>query len=446
MAHTKETDFKMNLILSTDSYKLTHWKQYPPNTEKIYSYLESRGGDFKETVFFGLQYYLLKYLTKPITRKDIEEAEQIANVHFNNKSLFNKEGWLKVLQKYKGLLPLEIRAVKEGGVYPVGTPLLTIENTDNDFFWLTNFVETLLMKLWYPITVATLSYEIKKIIRSFLELSGTPSEIDFKLHDFGCRGLSSVESAGIGGLAHLTSFKGTDTLEAIITGRDYYAEPCAGFSIPAAEHSTITTWGKENEVKAFENMIDTYADSSMAYAVVSDSYNIYAACEKLWGEVLKEKVLNKNATLIIRPDSGEPIAVINKCLELLNAKFGSTINKKGYKVLNKVRLIQGDGVDQSTIKNILEIMHRNGWSADNIAFGMGGALLQKLNRDTQKFAIKCSWAQIDGKGYNISKQPITDFSKQSKSGRFYSNDLQLVFQNGIIYKVYSLQDIREEIK
>ncbi len=272
-----------NLLLRTDSYKFTHWKQYPPGTEQVYSYFESRGGKWSDVVFFGLQYYLKKYLEGPVvTRRAIDEAEELVGLHFADKSLFNRRGWEHILRVHDGRLPLRIRAVPEGTPVPGHNVLMTVENTDPACYWLPNYVETLLVQVWYGSTVATQSREMKKLVLKHLHRTGDPCLIDFKVHDFGFRGVSSVESAGVGGAAHLVSFRGTDTFEGIIVARDYYGEPMAGFSIPAAEHSTITAWGQTHEVDAMRNMLEQYPRGMVA--VVSDSYDVFAACEKIWGQ------------------------------------------------------------------------------------------------------------------------------------------------------------------
>lgn len=231
------------------------------------------------------------------------------------------------------------------------------------------------------------------------------------------RGVSSSESACIGGAAHLVNFMGSDTIEGIYTANKYYNIDMAGFSIPAAEHSTITSWGKENEVEAYRNMIKQYGKKDAIFAVVSDSYDIFNACEKLWGDALKQEVIDSKATLVIRPDSGDPEAVVHKCIEILGEKFGYIVNTKGYKVLNNVRLIQGDGVNPISIANILGRLAIYGWSADNIAFGMGGALLQGVNRDNFGFAMKCCALRVNGVWQDVKKDPITDTGKRSKAGR-----------------------------
>ena len=243
----------MNFLLRTDSYKITHWKQYPPGTDGIYSYFESRGGMFPDTVFFGLQYYLKAYLKgSRFTLADIADADVFCAAHFGQ-SLFNRDGWTRLYNRHQGRLPIRIKAVPEGTAVHTGNVLLTAENTDPEFPWLTNYLESLLVKVWYPITVATLSRGIKKTILGFLQRTGDPSLLPFKLHDFGYRGVSSEETAGIGGAAHLLNFRGTDTLAGIVFLREFYhAKGMPGFSIPASEHSTMTAWGHAREADAYQ--------------------------------------------------------------------------------------------------------------------------------------------------------------------------------------------------
>lgn len=404
-----------NILLNTDSYKVSMFKQYPAGTTGVYSYIESRGGRYDRTVFFGLQAFIKEYLLEPITQADIDIADEILTAHGEP---FNRQGWEYILRVHGGKLPVVIRAVPEGTVVPVKNVLATIENTDPECFWLTTYLETALLRaIWYPTTVATQSWTIKQLIKDFLEKTGDPNLIDFKLHDFGARGASSMESAGIGGAAHLVNFMGTDTISGILYAREYYNAGIAGFSIPAAEHSTITSWGRDNEVKAYANMVTQFAKPGSIVAIVSDSYDVYNAASKLWGEELRQQVIDSGATIVIRPDSGDPVEVNRKLIEILGEKFGYTTNVKGFKVLNNVRLIQGDGVNELTIRSILGAFMAMGWSADNIAFGMGGALLQQVDRDTQKFAMKCSAAEVNGMWIDVQKDPVTDSGKKSKAGR-----------------------------
>jgi nicotinamide phosphoribosyltransferase len=404
-----------NLLLNTDSYKVSMFKQYPAGTTGVYSYIESRGGRYDETVFFGLQAFIKEYLLEPITQADIDTADAILTAHGEP---FNREGWEYILRVHGGKLPVVIKAVPEGTVVPVKNVLATIENTDPNCFWLTTYLETALLRaVWYPTTVATQSKYIKNVIKEYLEKTGDVNGLSFKLHDFGARGVSSLESAGLGGAAHLVNFMGTDTVSALLVAKQYYGADMAGFSIPAAEHSTITSWGREGEVEAYRNMLRQFGRQGSILAVVSDSYDIFNAAKNLWGEELREEVIASGATVVIRPDSGDPEAVCVKLVQILDQKFGHTINDKGYKVLNNVRIIQGDGVNERTIRMILGHFSVLGYSADNIAFGMGGALLQQLDRDTQKFAMKCSAACVNGEWIDVQKDPITDVGKKSKAGR-----------------------------
>lgn len=405
-----------NLVLNTDSYKASHWLQYPPNTDASFFYVESRGGRHERTLFFGLQAILKEYLARPVTHIDVDEARDFFAVHGEP---FNEAGWRRIVDLHGGRLPLRIRAVPEGSVVPTHQALVTVESTDPEAYWLPSYIETLLLRLWYPVTVATVSWHVKQVIAGYLaRTSDDPAgQLPFKLHDFGARGVSSNESAGLGGAAHLVNFLGTDTVAGVLTARAYYGEPMAGFSIPAAEHSTITSWGREREVDAYRNMLRQFARPGSLVAVVSDSYDIYRAIREHWGQTLRQEVIDSGATLVVRPDSGDPVEVVAECLRLLDEAFGSTLNGKGYKVLNHVRVIQGDGIDPVSLEAILARITAEGYATDNLAFGMGGGLLQKLDRDTQKFALKCSAARVDGRWIEVYKDPVTDPGKVSKRGR-----------------------------
>jgi nicotinamide phosphoribosyltransferase len=420
----------LTAIVRTDSYKLSQWLQYPKDTTHISSYIESRGGE-NESVFFGLQAFIKQYMMTPITMADINRAELIVTAHGLP---FNREGWEIIVNEYGGMLPLEIEAVPEGTVMPTHNVQVQIVNTDPRLFWLTSYVETAMLRgIWYPSTVATKSRKMKRFIAAALhKTSDVPvnDQISFKLHDFGARGASSAETAMLGGMGHLVNFMGTDTVEALVGAMEYYnTDAMPGFSIPASEHSTVTSWGgPAGEVRAFENMINTFAGPGKLYACVSDSYDIYAAARDLWGGVLKDKVIAAGGTLVVRPDSGDPETVPVEVIGILMDRFGYTVNGKGYKVLPPyIRLIQGDGINEKSLPKILENMIAAGYSIDNIAFGMGGGLLQAWNRDTLKYAMKAS-ARCDTNGvwHDVFKDPISDHGKLSKKGR-----LGLVLDGGL---------------
>ena len=419
----------ISTITRTDSYKFSQWNQYPKGTTHISSYIESRGGE-NESVFFGLQAFVKDYLLTPITMKDVDRAEKIVTAHGLP---FNREGWEIIVKEHGGNLPIEIQAVPEGTVMETHNVQVQVVNTDPRLWWLTSYLETALLRaVWYPSTVATKSRKMKKVIAKYLnETSDIPvnDQLFFKLHDFGARGASSSETAMLGGMGHLVNFMGTDTFEAVEGVMAYYnTDEVVGFSIPASEHSTITSWGRENEVNAYENMLDTFGGPGKLVACVSDSFDIYAATRDLWGGVLKDKVMNMGGTLVVRPDSGDPETVPVEIIEILAEKFGFTVNSKGYKVLHpSVRVIQGDGINEHSLPRILANLKAAGFSADNIAFGMGGGLLQAWNRDTLKYAMKASAIRInEGEWKGFSKDPITDSGKRSKEGR-----LGLVYECGI---------------
>lgn len=450
-----------NLILNTDSYKASHYLQYPPGTEYVSSYIESRGGRYPQTLFFGLQAFLKQYLTTPISRDDIEEAEELLTLHGLP---FNRQGWDYILEKCGGFLPLSIEAIPEGSVVPASNVMVQVVNTDPRVPWLTSYIETALLRgIWYPTTVATYSYQVRRLIEAYLEETAVNKDgLPFKLHDFGARGASSHETAGLGGLAHLVNFQGTDTIAALIAARRWYGAQMAGFSIPAAEHSTITAWGKENEEAAYRNMLEQFAGEGRLVAVVSDSYDLWHALGNLWGGSLRKEVTRNGGTIVIRPDSGDPVKMVAETIEYLMRKFGAQQNVKGYWVLpDYIRVIQGDGINPDSIAEILATMKAKKQSAENIAFGMGAALLQKVNRDTQRFAMKVSAIRIHGKWRDVYKDPVTDPDKRSKAGRLAlveesgclntvrlesatdRNLLVEVFRNGELLQEWDFEQIRQ---
>lgn len=430
-----------NIILNTDSYKVSHFKQYPQNTQYVSSYIESRGGTYGSVIFFGLQAFIKEYLLKPITADDIDAAEDILLSHGLP---FNRAGWEYILTEHSGYLPLEIEAADEGCSIPVHNVLVQVVNTDPKCWWLTSYIETALLRaIWYPTTVASISWQVKQTIAWAMEATGSDiNNLPFKLHDFGARGVSSLESAALGGMAHLINFMGTDTLAALLAARRYYNADMAGYSIPAMEHATVTSWGADGEIEAFANMLDNYGGKGKIMACVSDSYDIFNAVENIWCGVLLEKVKNSGATVVIRPDSGDPEAVILRCLDILGEQLKDEIiiNDKGYRMLpDYFRLIQGDGVNPETIKSILSAMRHHGWAADNIAFGMGSALLQKVHRDSFKFAMKCSALKRDNKWIDVYKDPITDRGKTSKKGR-----LALIKDKAYNYKTIRIKTLENK--
>jgi nicotinamide phosphoribosyltransferase len=374
--------------------------------------------DIPKVVFFGQQMFIKEYLTTPITHEDVDSAVEIATAHGFD---LNEEGWRYIVDTYDGILPVRIKSVREGTAVPLSNILASIESTDPNCFWLTSYLETAYLRaIWYPTTIASKDLIAKKIIKKYMDKTSDyeAPAIDFMLHDFGARGVSSLESAAIGGVAHLVFFQGTDTISGTLAAMKYYDADMAGFSIPASEHSTMTAWGEDRESKAYANMITQFGGEGKVLACVSDSYDIYNATENIWGEELKDLVEKSGGTLVVRPDSGDPLTVPLEIIELLMEKFGYTVNSKGYKVLpDCVRVIQGDGITITTMAQILDKMDKMGFAANNIAFGMGAGMLQKVDRDTFKFAMKCSAAEIGGQWIDVFKDPVGSADKKSKKGK-----------------------------
>lgn len=458
---------QQNIILATDSYKLTHYDQYPKGTERVYSYFESRAGaTYPQTCFFGLQPILRNYLAdRVVTRKRLEEADGLARAHFG-RDLFNYEGWEYILNEHNGYLPLRIKAVAEGSMIPTGNVLMTVENTDPNCWWLTNAVESVLTHVWYPSTVATLSLATLAMIGEHLEKTASSMEgLPFMLHDFGYRGASSHESAALGGAGHLIGARGTDTLPAMILAVHEYGANLdeLAFSVPATEHSVMTARGPEGEFEVVDQLL---ADNPTGIlSVVGDSYDIYAFAEKL-GTDYYGQIMQRDGKLVLRPDSGDPVETVVKLSGILAKHFGFTENSKGYAELNPhVGILWGDGLEPKTISEILDTTAGAGFAADNYVFGMGGGLLQKINRDTQRFAFKCSAQMREGEWVDIYKDPL-DSSKVSKRGRLrleynksvgeYSttplygvgeaddpaNLLKTVFLDGSVTKLYDFGEVR----
>lgn len=442
-----------NILLATDVYKMGHMEQYCPGTTKVYSYLTTRSEQkFNGVMWFGLKYYLKKYLSQLITHEMGAEflyyRESIlglpaADIHKKIHALASLGYW-----------PLLIKALPEAETYPIGMPLLTITNTHPDFYWCVGFIESLLLKVWYPSTVATQSAQYRTIVEYFYEKTCSDEQMflkDFAVHDFGYRGDSSEESANLSGGAHLLSFKGSDTVVAAKFMDTYYPEFGAKmFSVPATEHSVMSSFGKENEIKAFEHMLDLYPTGIVS--IVSDTYDLWNVLSN-FAPILRERILARDGKVVFRPDSGNPIDIICGideydlgCLRLLDKIFGSTINSKGYKEINpKVGLIYGDGMYPERYQTILSKMKDMGYAASNLMIGVGG-ILRNHTRDTLGFAIKATYVEVNGEPRAIFKDPITDRSKSSLTGLIkvenggikencsideeQEGDLEIVFRDG----------------
>ena len=417
----------MNILLSTDVYKVGHMEQYPEGITKVYSYLCARK-DFGKTnsdkvMFFGLQYYLKKYLTQKITHDDVAEFIQLyENICPIKQSTIKKLYDLVEL----GYIPLKIKAVKEGHLYPLQNVLMTVTNTHPDFYWLVNYFESLLLKLWYPCCVATRSKQYYDLVTKYAdETCDNHLHVPYSVHDFGYRSVSSEESAMIGGAAHLQNFSGTDTILGEYCLKKYYGHNRAK-SVPASEHSVMCSFTRDNELQAFHRMLDIYPDGIVS--IVSDTYDVWNVLTN-FAEELKPRILERDGKVVFRPDSGDPELIIlgnetssnwtiaKGALQLLWDKFGGTTNSKGYKVLNpKVGLIYGDGIYLERYQRILKGMKEKGFASSNLVIGVGGLLLQNHSRDDFGFAQKTTYIEVNGKPINVYKDPITDRKKKSHRG------------------------------
>ncbi len=449
-----------NLLLQTDVYKFGHKDQYPPGTTKVYSYLESRGSKtdgLDYTVFFGLQYYLKKYLSTPVTHDDVDEYEEVAGGILGPDNINVKQ--FRALSDL-GYIPLLIKAVPEGTVMPLKNVLMTITNTHPKFAWLVNYVETLLMKLWLPITVASNSYRFRRMFNGFADRTvGNRDHVPFQMHDFGYRGSGSEESAAIAGAAHLLSFLGTDTTAAVCFLRDYYSaadcERPIGLSVPASEHSVMCAWNDENEdVQAIENMLDTYPTGIVS--IVSDTYDLWKTITDYYCGQFKDRIMDRDGKVVVRPDSGDPPNILcgdpsGDSLEeqmgvfrLLDRGFGSTMNEFGFREIDPhIGTIYGDAIFYERAQQILSRMAGMNYASNNVVFGSGGLLLNYWSRDTLAMAIKATYCVVDGESRPIEKTPKTDMGKKSKKGLLQLERVQT--ELGVGYQTNVDVTIEEEL-
>jgi nicotinamide phosphoribosyltransferase len=453
--------FDNNLIINVDNYKHCHYSLYPPGTEYVSSYIESRGGEFPATMFVGLQAFLREYLMRPITLEDIDEAERIER---EQGMPFNRELWMGVLNDYDGFLPVEIEAVPEGTVLPPRNVLVQLINTDPRYWWVTSFFETALLRaVWYPTTIGTVSWLLKQVIRDALEhTSDNPQLLRSMLHDYGARGVSSMESAGLGGMAHLVNFSQSDTVPGILAAKRYYNAGHVSNSGPNSEHAGFSAWGREHEASALRHMLETYRGSGCAI-LLTDTYDHENCVKNIIGGELKELVQQFPGLVGVRPDSGDIVQVTADTTSWLMDAFGFTVNSKGYKVLPPyVRVLQGDGVTFDSLPKVfIELEHR-GFSAENAIFGMGGGLLQHHNRDTMNFGQKCNSVCVNGEWRDVYKAPSGSGMKVSKRGRLAlkfangeyttvrrdaiaadENQLQTVFRNGKLLRKWDFLELIE---
>ena len=454
---------RINPLRKTDSYKPAHPLLYKPGTDYMQNYLEARTKSNVPIKWFGAQAVVKEHLVEPFTHTDVIDMAIFCDAHYGRPDVFPERKFADLVMNNGGRWPVNIYSQEEGKRYLPGTPLLLVEpvTPNPEHFWTVGYIEGVLSQTWYPTSVATNSAFMKDILREYLIKSsdykpGTPEFdgiLNFMLHDFGFRGVSCVEQAGIGGMAHLLNFLGTDTMVGIDYARYYYnTNSMLGFSIPASEHSTWTSWGgPKGEAEAMRHMLDQFPTGLIAG--VSDSYDVQNAIRNIWGGQLKGMVLGRDGRLVIRLDSGNQKVSTQKNFEAAWEVFGGTINSKGFRVLNpRVRMIQGDGIDVNTLREIVVNLINHNIALENFAFGSGGGLLQKLDRDTHKFAIKCNMVRTAGENIDVYKSPmefdadgnyVTSF-KRSKSGDLRNTPgLRLIYSNGQLFNQQKFDDMRE---
>lgn len=465
--------------LMMDSYKVPHSMMQQKGLQNFFSYYESRNGaKYPKTVFFGLQAILRKYFVgQVVDQSDIDFAESFSKEHFMGADYFPRDVWEYVVHKHEGKLPLRIQAVKEGTPVEVSNVMMSVQATDETInpntgyayiAPLINGFETILTHVWHPSNVATISYYVRKKFEEAFSKSVDEDQywmIDYLLHDFGMRGVSSLESADMGGMGHLVNFSGTDTMSAILAAQEFYHADMVGHSVSASEHNVMMGEGRSREIQVVKRLINQFKNA--IFSCVSDTYSIENLLHEYTQGSLKKEIesIGSAGKFVIRPDSprfpgdtcADQVLWITRELE---KGFGATKNKKGYKVLNpKVGIIYGDGIGPQDIYDTVEALIDNGFSASTCVYGMGGGLLQKHDRDTQRNAFKSSAAKIDGTWQDRQKSP-QDKSKASKAGRLSlvkrgdhfstikdsecleMNCLETVFENGKLVRDMSFTEVK----
>lgn len=428
--YTYNDIFRIANLLRLDSYKFAHPYAYPDANEiggeiiGMTSYGTARVSE-KETIEpFGIQMFVKEYLTDPITMADIDFAERFSEKHFGRK-LFYRATWEKIVRDHKGLLPVIIRTVEEGTPIHGQDPVYSATAFGHDYFWLSSGIETMLQRAtWYPSTITTLDRSIKIAIKGFFEDTGSDMNLlPFALHDFGGRGVTCAEQAQIGGAAHLVNFMGSDTVEGILAANFYYHCDMSAFSVYATEHSVECSFGlgTEQEINYLRHQLRRAKELGIKIvSIVIDGRDYERAAHALC-TTLKQDILDCGAKVVFRPDSGDMMVTVPKILRMQEKAFGYTTTSKGFRQINTVGIIQGDGVDHLAIKSLYGMIMSFGWAAGNVIFGSGGALLQKVNRDTFKWAQKASSILVrrpDGREewVGVAKDPVSDPGKKSREG------------------------------
>lgn len=479
----------MNPLFLTDGYKVGHHQQYPKGTELVYSNFTPRSNKyapkgFDHVVCFGPQLVMRKidelfkndFFNKPKDEVCGEMKREMSMYLDTDYDVTHFEELHDL-----GYLPIHVKALKEGTLAPIKVPMFTIYNTEKRFFWVTNYLETIISNmLWKPMTSATIAYNYRKVLNKWMRKTSPERDwfVDWQGHDFSMRGLDSVDSVITSGLGHLTSFTGTDSLPTIYGARKFYDED--GFvcgSVPASEHSVMCSGSKDDEVETFRRLIRTYPKGILS--VVSDTWDLWKVLTE-YLPILKDEILSRDGKLVIRPDSGDPVDIIcgdpnskhpshkKGVISLLWDVFGGTINESGYRVLDDhIGAIYGDSITIDRANEMCRRLEEKGYASTNIVLGVGGFTYQYNTRDTFGFAMKATYVTIDGVGREIFKDPITDDGiKKSAKGLLYVEEvdgvitledgvswekegtglLQSIYIDGDFKNVTTLTEIREMLK
>ena len=481
---------KTNPFLLTDYYKVGHVFQYSDKTELVYSNLTPRSSrlkDIDEMVFFGLQYFIKEYLVGYFNDNFFSlPKEKVINDYKRriSTSLGAHLPTYSHLEKLHdlGYLPIEIKALPEGSKVPMRVPCVTMVNTMPEFYWLTNFLETLLSSvIWQPCTSATIAHAYRKLLNNYAIETGMPLDfVQWQGHDFSFRGMSSLETAITSGMGHLLSFSGTDTIPAIDALEQYYNadadKELIGGSVAATEHSVMCSGSKGGELETFKRLINEVYPAGIV-SIVSDTWDLWKVCTE-YLPALKQDILARDGKVVIRPDSGDPVKIIcgdangktvaeqKGVVELLWDVFGGTVTEKGFKLLDgHIGAIYGDSINLERAQLICEGLKAKGF-ATQVVFGIGSFTYQYNTRDTFGTAMKATYVVIDGESREIFKNPITDDgTKKSATGLLCvkkengtyvlydkvsweqeaASELKTVFKDGKIIKEFSLAKIRETL-
>lgn len=462
----------MSALHQKDSYKISHREQYPAGTTKIYSNFTARSGKNQNVptdgiCFVGLQHFILDYLiedwdysffTRSIDRVVNSYQRRVSNIVGYKVNVDH----IRALHKL-GYLPIEIKALPEGSMVPYGVPMLTVVNTKPEFFWVTNMLESVLSaELWQPITSATTYMAYKKLGLRYAELTGADKEfVRYQFHDFGFRGMAGRHAAASSGFAVLAAGAyGTDNIPAIDLAEDYYFADSdteiVGVSVNATEHSVQCAGGKEDEFETYKRLITEIYPSGMV-SIVSDTWDFWQVITDYLVR-LKSDIMARDGRVIIRPDSGDPVDILcgtyqdyepdravltaeqKGLIECLWDIFGGTLTEKGYKVLDThIGAIYGDSITYKRAEEIFRRLEQKGFASSNVVLGIGSFSFQYVTRDTHGMAMKSTYAEINGAGVEIFKDPKTDNGiKKSAKG------LLMVTQTDGVYKLVDQVSVDQE--